>query len=105
MLLHLFYDGKNKSHKSFCGVYGFLFSYESGKTLTVSHIFVFCPAGSNGMTAFELATIIIKRDVREHNINSFRLHKAQGVPLLPADLLMNCPFIEYIISQQILQNQ
>ena len=72
LLLHLFNDGKNKSHKSFGEGRGFFFSYKSGKTFTVSHIFVFCPAGSNGMTAFKLAAIIIKRNVREHKIKSFR---------------------------------
>lgn len=69
----LFYNGKNKSHKSFGEINGFSFRNKSGITLTVSHIFDFCPAGSNRMTAFKLAAIIVKRNVREHKIKSFHL--------------------------------
>ena len=72
LLPHLFYNGKNKSHKSFGEAYGFSFSYKSGITFTISHIFVFCPAGSYSVAAFKLAAIIIKRNVREHKIKSFR---------------------------------
>lgn len=69
----LFYNGKNKSHKNFGEINGFSFRNKSGITLTVSHIFDFCPAGSNRMTAFKLAAIIVKRNVREHKIKSFHL--------------------------------
>ena len=73
LLLHLFNDGKNKSHKGFGKAYGFFFNNKSGKTFAISHIFVFCPAGSNRMTAFKLAAIIIKRNVREHKIKILSL--------------------------------
>ena len=73
LLPHLFYNGKNKSHKSFGEAYGFSFSYKSGITFTISHIFVFCPAGSYSVAAFKLAAIIIKRNVREHKIKILSL--------------------------------
>ena len=79
LLLHLFYNRKNKGHKSFCEVNRFFFSNKSGKTFAISHIFVFCPAGSYSVAAFKLAAIIIKRNVREHKIKILSLftgHKA-----------------------------
>lgn len=73
LLLHLFYNRKNEGHKSFGKADALFLSNKSGKTFAVSHIFVFCPAGSNRMTAFKLAAIIIKRNVREHKIKILSL--------------------------------
>ena len=72
LLRHLFYNGKNHSYNGFCKANRFFFSNKSGKTFAISQIFVFCPAGGNLVTVFKLAAIIIKRNVREHKIKSFR---------------------------------
>ena len=45
---------------------GFVFRNKGGKTLTISHIFVFFPRMGNRHTVFKLAAIIIKRNVGEH---------------------------------------
>lgn len=105
LLLHLFYNRKNEGHKSFGKANGFLFSYESGKTFAVSHFFVSFPVCFGRKTAFELAAIIIKRNVGEHKIKILSFFIRRKAFPCCRQLLTNCPFVEYIIAQQILQNQ
>ena len=103
LLRHLFYDGKNHSYKGFCKANGFFFSYKSGKTFAISQIFEFCPAGGNLVTVFKLAAVIIKRNVREHKIKSFRHLLGARLFLAANFILENCPFVVYIITQRIMQ--
>lgn len=84
---------------------GIVFGNKGGKTFAISHIFVFFPSMRNRHTVFKLAAIIIKRNVGEHKNQILSSFRAQAVPLLPANILMNCPFIVHIITQHLLQNQ
>ena len=68
-LFFCLFDKRNdKCGKKFCGFYGFLFFNKSGKTFAISHFFVFCPNRRRRHSVFELAAIIIKRNVSVHRI-------------------------------------
>ena len=59
----LFNDGSKNCGEGFYDAVGFSFAEESGRILTVSHIFVFAPACELKIASFELAGVISKRSI------------------------------------------